>query len=87
MRSQKGHLRSAEVIKGLILICCHGMLHFSELKLKMLVSGAGAALFCQKPESAPGTRTSGAAQKSGSSSTLVDNNSIGFQGVVVSVLA
>ena len=43
MRSQKGHLRSAEVIKGLILICCHGMLHFSELKLKMLVSGAGAA--------------------------------------------
>ena len=48
-------------------------MHFSELKLKILVSGAGAALFCLEPELAPGPRTSeaGAAPKSGGSATLI----------------
>ena len=35
----------------------------------VLVYGAGAAFFCLEP--APGPRTSGAAQKSGGSATLV----------------
>ena len=86
-------MRFHEVIKGLILFFCHGMLHFSELKFKMLVSGAGgpeppffawsrSRFFClePEPETSPGPLMSGAraAQKSLNPDPVPEQDPISF---------